>query len=299
MSINSSVFQATNISEDQNRNMMDLDDIPLSIVIIQLSILSLGIIANVLLIFSHWKDPFRFFNNTTSLFVRNIAIIDIIVAVVWNIRTSVSLSPGRKPEIIRIIWLGFTAMSPCTFLCFAIERFLSVAFPLWYRVRVTIQTCRKVLLGTWIAHVAIQTIAVFVFNVDEKRNFILCYATAMFLSVYIFYFATYISLRRQRNELRKRQNISEGTFNAIKGRQEQEKRFLITIAVVCIILMIVFLPAIGMRTLIVLLSLVRTSRIYSALLILLSINYLINPIIYLIRLPRYRKTFKKLYCNFM
>ena len=277
---------------------MFLDGISLSVMVIQLSILFLGIIANVLLIFSHWKDPFRFFKNTTSLFVRNIAVIDIIVAVVWIIRISVMLSFGRKPEIISNIWVGFTAMSPCAFLCFAIERFLSVAFPLWYRVRVTIQTCRKVLLATCIAHTAIQTVAVFVFSVDDKRDFMLCYATPMFLSVYIFYFATYIALRRQRNELKQRQNVSQGTLNAMRARQKQEKRFLITIAIVCIILMIVFLPVLGMRTLIVLLHL-RTPGTQSALQILLSINYLVNPIIYLIRLPRYRKTFKKLYCNFM
>ena len=277
---------------------MYLDGISLSVMVIQLSILFLGIIANVLLIFSHWKDPFRFFKNTTSLFVRNIAVIDIIVAVVWIIRISVTFSFGRKPEIISNIWVGLTAMSPCAFLCFAIERFLSVAFPLWYRVRVTIQTCRKVLLATWIAHTAIQTVTVFVFSVDDKRVFMLCYSTPMFLSVYIFYFATYIALRRQRNELKERQNVSEGTLNAMRARQKQEKRFLITIAIVCIVLMIVFLPVLGMRTLIVLLHL-KTPGTHSALQILLSINYLVNPIIYLVRLPRYRKTFKKLYCNFM
>lgn len=292
MPSNSSVIQVTNISDGLH---MYLHDTPLSSYAIQFSILSLGIIANVLLIFSHWKDPFRFFKNTTSLFVRNIAIIDIIVAVVWIIRMALILS---LRIFISAIWLGFASMSPCAFLCFAVERFLSVAFPLWYRVRVTIQRCRKALLGTWIAHIVIQIITFFVFSVDDRSDFILFYTTAMFFSVYIFYLATYVSLRRQRNELQKRQNMNQGTFNSMRARQEQEKRFLITIAIVCIILTILFLPAIAMRTIFLLLNL-KKPNIYSALLILLSINYFVNPIIYLWRLPKYRKTFKKLYCDFM
>ena len=295
MSLNSSVIQVTNISDGLH---VYLHYMPLSAYAMQFSILSLGIIANVLLIFSHWKDPFRFFKNTTSLFVRNIAVFDIIVAVLWIIRMALILSLRSNRDIVSAIWLGFASMSPCAFLCFAVERFLSVAFPLWYRVRVTIQRCRKVLLGTWIAHIVIQIIALFVFSEDDRNDFILFYTIAMFFSVYVFYLATYVSLRRQRNELQKRQNMNQGTFNAMRARQEQEKRFLITIAIVCIILTIVFLPVIAMRTIFLLLNL-DSPNAYSALLILLSINYFVNPIIYLWRLPKYRKTFKKLYWDFM
>jgi hypothetical protein len=278
------------------------DAMSLSVSVLQMSILSLGVIANILLILAHWKDPLRVFKNTTSLFVRNIAVIDIAVAILWIIRIALTLL-GKKHETISLIWLAFTTMSPFAFLCFAIERFLSVAFPLWYRVRGTIQICRKVLCGKWIAHTAIFVLTYFILNKKDRRKFMLWYVIVLFLAVNIFYLATYVALRRQRNALRNRQDISEGSLTAMKARQKQEKRFLMTIAIVCFILTIVYVPLLGMATIIVLLrdvlNVKRTEEVFSVLLVLLSVNFLINPIIYLLRLPKYRKTFKELYCNFI
>lgn len=278
------------------------DAMSLSVSVLQMSILSLGVIANILLILAHWKDPLRVFRNTTSLFVRNIAVIDIAVAILWIIRIALTLL-GKKHETISLIWLAFTTMSPFAFLCFAIERFLSVAFPLWYRVRGTIQICRKVLCGKWIAHTAISVFTYFILNKKDRRKFMLWYVIVLFLAVNIFYLATYVALRRQRNALRNRQDISEGSLTAMKARQKQEKRFLMTIAIVCFILTIVYVPLLGMATITVLLrdvlNVKRTEEVFSVLFVLLSVNFLINPIIYLLRLPKYRKTFKELYCNFI
>jgi hypothetical protein len=279
------------------------DAMSLSVPVLQMSILSLGVIANILLILAHWKDPLRVFKNTTSLFVRNIAVIDIAVAILWIIRIALTLL-GKKHETISLIWLAFTTMSPFAFLCFAIERFLSVAFPLWYRVRGTIQICRKVLCGKWIAHTAIFVLTYFILNKKDRRKFMLWYVIVLFLAVNIFYLATYVALRRQRNALRNRQDISEGSLTAMqKARQKQEKRFLVTIAIVCFILTIVYVPLLGMATITVLLrdvlNVKRTEEVFSVLFVLLSVNFLINPIIYLLRLPKYRKTFKELYCNFI
>ncbi len=298
-----SVFQGANISKDSAKVMkfMDEDALSLSASVVQITILSLGITVNILLIVAHWKDPLHVFKNTTSLFVRNIAIIDIIVAFLWIIRMATMLA-GRILETLSVIWLGFIVMSPCAFLCFAMERFLSVAFPLWYRVRVTIQICRKVLLGVWTVHAAIYVITCLVFNAKVRKNFTFLYGIIILLCVFAFYFATYVALRRGRNELRKRQDISEGTLRAMKARQEHEKRFLVTIAIICFILTVIFVPIVGIHTIRILLQNVlkpkRIRQINTALPVLLSVNFLVNPIIYLLRLPKYRKTFKVLYCNF-
>ena len=276
------------------------DAITLTANVIQMSILFLGIIGNSLVIVAHWKDPFRVFKNTTSLFVRNIAIIDIIVAFLWIIRLATILG-GRKLEALLVIWLCFTVLSPCAFLCLAIERFLSIAFPLWHRARVTTHKCRQVIIGTWIVNSSIFILTKFI-NDTIHGDFILLLSIVFFLCSYAFYFATYVALRRQRNEFRKRQDISESVLNAMKARQKNQKRFLVTIAVVCFMLTVTFLPVVGMRMITVLLEKFlegkRIRQINEGLLVLLSINFLINPIIYLLRLPKYSKTFKVLYCNF-
>ena len=277
------------------------DAISLSCHVIQMSNLFLGIIGNSLLIVAHWKDPFRVFKNTSSLFVRNIAIIDVIVAFLWIIRLATILS-GKKLEALLVIWLGFTVLSPWAFLCLAIERFLSIAFPLWHRARVTTHNCRQVIIGTWIAHTSMYTFTAFILDDTLQGNVILLFSIVFILCSYAFYFATYVALRRQRNEFQKKQDISESVLNAMKARQKHQKRFLVTIAIVCFMLTITFLPVVGMRMIAVLLENFlkgrRIRQIHDGLMVLLSINFLTNPIIYLIRLPKYSKTFKVLYCNF-
>ena len=297
---NSTNFQHSNPTEHStNVLLIDFNPKSLTAEIITMSILLVGIVANTLLIIAHCKDPLRVFQNTTSLFVRNIAMIDIVVAFIWIIRTIMILIRGWKPATVSAIWVGVVTMSPSAFLCFAIERFISIAFPLWYRVRVKTETCRKAIVGTWITHGVIYTIVFF--KSSRKEHFLTIYAAVIFLAVYIFYFATYITLRRQRNKLRKRQDNTADQAG-MRARQEQEKRFLVTIAIICIILMILFLPIIGLSTFTILLRSVLKIRsmkgAFICLLVLLSINFVINPIIYLLRLPKYRETFRVLYCNF-
>ena len=270
--------------------------------VIRLFILLSGVIGNSLVITAHWKDPLRVFKNTSSLFVLNIAISDIFVAFWWILRIAFVLISEKTSSTLLVIWIGFTTFSPWTFLCLAIERFLSVAFPLWHRIRVTTQTCHKVIIGTWIVHTAIYILAQLIFNAVFGENFIFCYGIVVFFCIYVVYFATYIALRRQRKEFEKRQDISESALKAMKVRQKHEKRFLVTIAIVCFMLTIIFLPVIGMRTIIVLLENVLEKKTVQDMTdgfqIVLSINFFMNPIIYLLRLPKYKKTFKVLYCNF-
>ena len=292
MSFNSSL---NNVSKEISRR--DENEIPFIRHFIGLLILCLGIIANALLIFAHYRDPLHVFRNTTSLFIRNIAIIDICVAILWSTRIVRQLLQ-QNPEIISLIWVGFTALSPLALLCLAIERFLSVAYPFWYRVKVTIKSSFKFIIGTWIAHTTIFVFCYVIIN-PKANIFIMYYVSVLFLFVYVVYFATYLALRRQRYELQKTQDPNEGALNAMKVRQKHEKRFLVTIAIVCFTLAIVYIPILVFTAIKILLEMEKIREIYSALLILLNLNVLLNPIVYLLRLPKYRKTFKVLYCNFL
>ena len=128
-----------------------------------------------------------------------------------------------------------------------------------------------------------------------------------FLFTQVFYVATYFSLKKQREMFFKRLNISDDA--AVSGRIKEirllrEKNFLCTIAAVCFILNFTILPSLGFRWLSFYL---RQSHniidrnieqfILISLRILLSFSFAINPIVYVWRLPKYRKTFKLLYCE--
>jgi uncharacterized membrane protein YqjE len=123
------------------------------------------------------------------------------------------------------------------------------------------------------------------------------------LSVYI---ASYIWIRKQSIELQNRTGMSEVTIRTAKIRLENEKNFLVTIAIVCFALAATVLPFITMSFV----SLVEvTKRLegddnkFAASsythwgLLLIGLNSAANVFVYLWRLSKYRKTFKKLYCD--
>ena len=264
--------------------------------LVELPVIFLAIIAQTLLILSHYKDPLHVFKNTATLFVRNIAVIDICVAFLWSIRIVLKLL-GNDVKIVSFIWVGFATLSPWAFLSLAIERFVSVGYPLWHRVRVTIPVCRKILIGTWVLHTALHLLSG---GLTPKNNDILVFCgSLLFLSVFIVYFVTYVTLRRQGKHLERRQDLGQATSNLMKARQKQEKRFLATMAIVAFILVIAYLPIIGFNLLKTVLNIQKIPEVYSTFMILLSLGLLSNPIVYLLRLPKYRKTFKVLYCNFL
>jgi Mg2+ and Co2+ transporter CorA len=131
----------------------------------------------------------------------------------------------------------------------------------------------------------------------------MCVLLMLTLSVYI---ASYISIRRQRMELHNRTGMSEITIRTAKIRLENEKNFLVTIAIVCFVLAATVLPFIIMSFT----SFVEvTKRLegddnkfvapsYTRWgLLLIGLNSAANVFVYLRRLPKYRKTFKKLYCD--
>ena len=150
--------------------------------LVELPIICFAIIAQTLPILSHYKDPLRVFKNTASLFVRNIAFIDICVPFLWSVRIVLKLL-GDDVKIVSFIWVGFATLSPWAFLSLAIERLVSVSYPLWHRVRVTIPVCRKILIGTWVVHIALH---LFSGGLTPKKNDILVFCgSLLFLSVFI------------------------------------------------------------------------------------------------------------------
>jgi uncharacterized membrane protein YqjE len=107
-------------------------------------------------------------------------------------------------------------------------------------------------------------------------------------------------------ELQNRTGMSEVTIRTAKIRLENEKNFLVTIAIVCFALAATVLPFLTMSFT----SLVEvTKRLegddnkfvapsYTSWgLLLIGLNSAANVFVYLWRLPKYRKTFKKLYCD--
>ena len=284
--------------------------------IVQIPIAFAGVVTNILLIVAHAKDPLKTLKTTSSPFILNIAAIDLassFVCLTMSIAMLVSVTDYREREIqsgaiIRMIGHAFIAMSSLSFFSLSIERFCSVAFPLWHRVRITTRVCRYWLCAIWLFHTTFVALT-WTLSLKDYLKTVLCiigYMGLFFLLTQFFYLRTYFSLKNQRRKLLTEGNVCEAAARSIMIRLENEKNFLYTIAIVCSILAVSFLPFL-LSGLLVQLSLEGKSYtlpkspvllpLYCTSLVLLATNFAINPFVYVWRIPKYRKTFKKLYLN--
>ena len=281
---------------------------------IQIPITLTGIMANVLLIVAHIKDPLKRFKTTSSPFILNIAAIDLITSIVIlmisvTILTSYDLYKKiEQNAVTRIAGHAFMAISFPSFFSLSIERFCSVVFPLWHRVRITTRVCRYWLCTIWLIHIIFAALNLALLsNHEDQIQSLQFYMGTFFSLTQLIYLGTYVSLKNQRKKVLTEENNSEAAARSIRIRLENEKHFLITIAIVCFVFAFTFVPYfVGMFLFYSLTdnhrasfkrSEIMMSTLYTLGSVLITINFVINPFVYVWRLPKYRKTFKKLYCT--
>ena len=283
---------------------------------VQMALSLIGIVANFLLINAHIKDPFKILKTSSSLFILNIAAIDLSMSFTYFIHSLTTLTISDLGQnqsqnlygAITLVLNVFMSRSFSSFLSLSIERFCSVAFPLWHRVRITARV-RRYWLGTlWLVHFSLEALNVSLMlllgdGIEMESGITrFVYMSLTFFLTQLFYLGTYFSLKKQRRELLAYQDVGGVTCRALKLRLENEKNFLFTVAIVCSIQAAIILPILSY---ILLYSFLFPNRLTKhtnyvfrwIFMILLCINYAVNPFVYLWRFPRYKKTFKKLYCN--
>ena len=310
-----------NHSTERNGSTNDPIHFPNSAFALMLAINAVGVLGNVLLIVAHVKDPLRLLKSPSSHFILSIASADALLSGVFLVATAFTLASintywewdtSYHSSFLLLLLLTSLLYSAlfASYLSLAIERFLSVAYPLWHRVRVTTKVCRYWVIGLWLGlggfrliDFALTRIKETVIQSQLTLIVFMCVLLMLTLSVYI---ASYISIRRQRMELQNRTSMSEVTIRTVQIRLENEKNFLVTIAIVCFVLAATVLPFIIMSFV----SFVNaTNKLkgddnkFAASshtqwgLLLIGLNSAVNVFVYLWRLPKYRKTFKKLYCD--
>ena len=193
-----------------------------------------------------------------------------------------------------------------SYLSLGIERVLSVTYPIWHRVRITASVCRYWVLGIWITSAGIGTIYFAVNQVTtgvESQVSLVSFICLMTLLILCVYSASYISIRRQSFRLHSRSDMSEVDKRTTKIRLQNEKSFLFTIAVVCGVLVVTVLPFVTI-SFVFWIDLIKENnkrsppQYFKLAAFLIGSNSAANVFVYLWRLPRYRKTFKKLYCDY-
>ena len=275
---------------------------------------SCGILLNSLLIVAFHKDPLKVLHSPSGVFILNIAVIDFTASCTFLLAASFRSSVFCYVHLETIFSLDgvtnflsafFSTLPFASYLCLAVERFCSIALPLWHRVHVTTRACRYWVLALWLFYFILEglivTLQTFLYGILAKMSFVrLAFTWTTFLCTLVFYLASYISIQRQRRQLQNREDINN-TKTSIKMRLKNEQTFLVTISIVCSLLFLSFIPfAVMIAIYIPVLDnpegADRDDFPYAKWgIIAITINFAINPILYLWRLPKYRKTFKKLY----
>ena len=295
----------TNVSSSSQR-LLVVDNYRLAAFGIQLVILTFGAVLNLLLIIAIIKDLLKTFKTPSSSLILNIALADILVCVSWIIKIILNLtSHGYRVnketrDVLFRIWTASIGISPLLYMSLSIERFCSVSYPLWHRVHITTRFCWHWQCTIWIFHIIFETLVSCLVPVMsfEEIMIILLYVGISFLLTQVFYLATYFSLKKQRGRFVKRQDVNEAVLRTMKIRLQREKQFLHTIAIVCFILNFTLLPSLTLLIVHGIYPQFSNQReVFSISMDFLSFSFATNPIVYVWRLPKYKKTFKLLYCK--
>ena len=278
--------------------------------IISVTICLIAAIANVMLLIAIYKNPLKCFRNPTSFFIANLGIADLLNSLI-NLEELFVSQTGYKttfcfpgiwgmilPGIVGFIFLlTFPSVT-----VLALERYMSIAHPLWHQVTVTSRRCYTWIAVVWLVNFIYTGITVISVAHDKSSLSIVLtlYPSVFYLTTILIYFLAFVSIRKQRYLLSTDVTRTEMARKMLELRLRNQNRFLSTLLIINIVLTFGLIPTI--------ISLYLQYRQYGSKTdgtmdiwlpvtnVLLFLNTAANPFLYIWRLPKYRKTFSVMYC---
>ena len=266
----------------------------------------IGAIVHVLLLAAMFKDPLKCFHDATSRFIINMAVSDLL-----NLMITIEeffLIRARYGGMYGLPKAGFAvnhsiynlaafSTYPSIF-SLALERSLSVIFPLWHRVNVSPKVCYIWLTTLWLISAVYSGIN-YILEFEEQTKitkYMLMLPEGFFsLLTIVSYYISCVSIRKQQTVTRNNSSLSEIHRRSIEARLRIHNQFLFTIFIVNIGLFFALIPSVA---LVYYLDADRDTidnpilaGVFYATDILLHINFASNPFIYIWRLQKYRRTF--------
>ena len=284
-----------------------IPNFPLYTVALLLLIILIGIIGNILLVVSHVKDPFKLMKSSSSYFIFNISLVDLLSPCTLILAT-LSLTKPSFYDVASSLIAWLYTVSFTLYLNLAIQRFCSVVFPLWYRVKITTRVCRYWVTGIWLLSAVLDGGKVIMSKTEIKVQTDLATIVLKWLMFFItqsLYIASCLSIRKQNSEFRGRNELNAATERTVRIHLKNESNFVVTIAIVSILQGVTTLPFLSMGFVVMLDAATSLKKDYKNTipsyyiwaLLGCGVNSALNVFIYIWRLPKYRKTFKKLYCH--
>ncbi len=259
-----------------------------------------GVILHLLLLNGLIRDPLKCFKNSKTFLVANLAVADFLVCL---LHLSHRVMSWTGYELVVELPISLTmAVSVMTIASISIDRYFMVAYPIRHRNDMTGKVILLWLVCIWLL-AAVYPAKLQIFGKQEHDHVVACISGVIITFIMVTACAlTYFHLKKQTLNLRL-QNCTSTENRAQEIRTLQEKRFLNTIIIIASIVVVCILP-VSILDQVLTFEGVSKDTSPLAVKILLPVfnsmyylNYSVNPLIYALRLPNYRKTFLKLYCK--
>ena len=255
----------------------------------------LGVISNVLLLVVFIKDPLKCFRNSGTYLVMNLSVSDCLTCLTASFYLT---GPIVDFPIFDFLMFWFPYVSYASIISVSTDRLLLVAFPIKHRILMRGKILIACIAAVWIVGCVIPTSRLFS-NRETLRIYTFGYPTLCVIVIIlssVMYSSTYHKLKKQSRNMAL-QNSTEGRAQEI--RILKEKRFLKTIIIIASIALFSVVPSLAFSLVYNALGLnTSASKVVGAISIfILSLNFALNSLVYIVRLPSYRKTFRLLYCG--
>ena len=257
----------------------------------------IGVISNVLLLVAFIKDPLKCFRNSGTYLVMNLSVFDCLTSLLYLCAEIVPKTYSFYPFLFPLIlWMG--AGSCLSITSISIDRFLMVASPIKHRLLMKGKVMILWIPAIWIASCVIP-LFIMLSDIHKKRGVqTLCVSGLVAITLSsVMYTSTYYKLKKQSRNLAL-QNSTESRAQEI--RMLKEKRFLHTIIIIACMASVCTVPFFVLyffnNSRYFLLNNSQAFAIfYTVFTCIFQVNFAVNPFIYILRLPSYRKTFYLLY----
>ena len=253
---------------------------------------SFGAIFNAFLIIAFIKDPLKCFRNSGTYLVANLAISDFTFCCFAPLCCCL---PKNAFIALENFLDGIVSVSVITIASISLDRFMMVIYPMKYRIWMKRRILLIWLFCIWLFSSSIA-ISFFLRYTVETLFVLNLFGPSLVILTSIFYGFTYYKLKRQSRNFAL-QNISDRQQQA---RIMKEKRFLSTIIFIAVLALVCIVPSSTFHHFVATGSLSRDNLVVRTLDGILTgvfcANFAVNPLVYVVRLPNYRKTFYLVYC---
>ena len=253
----------------------------------------IGAVSNILLLIAFIKDPLKCFRNSGTYLVMNLSVSDCLSCIFYSFNFC-----SKTNLIVYFLKRWWPGVSLISITSISIDRFLIVAYPIKHRVLI-----KGKVIVLWLAAIWIMSSVFAASTTFSKRSMLIresvfgIFTVVIMVLSSILYFSTCYKLKKQSRNTTL-QNPTESRAHEI--RTLKEKRFFKTIMIIACVAFVCTVPAMLFFIFDKFKPLredIAYEAVFMLLLFIFRINFAVNPLIYFLRLPNYRKTFHAIYCR--